>query len=183
MRDTAPPEGCEPRAVLRPRDARGSSARPAAGGTAASPGAARASPVRRAGIPRELPRLCRQGGSAAAAAVLGAGVLVLRSSVCSVLLARLQRGRWSLSVPFACSCPQALPLARGADWEGKWLCLPPAPFLLSALTRPFFFFFFPVVIALGFFINRDVSPKVNSFFNKLESMLSFTNQSINQSIP
>lgn len=54
----------------------------------------------------------------------------------------------------------------------------PAPFLLSVLTKAFF----PCgagVITLGFFINRDVALIVNSSFNKLESMVSFINQSIN----
>lgn len=49
--------------------------------------------------------------------------LLLRSSVSSVLLWRLQKGRWSLSVPFACSCSQALPLAR--EQAGMEVALPP----------------------------------------------------------
>lgn len=124
----------EPRPERGAGGARG--ARPAAGGAARSPGSCRARGSG-SGSPAGLGSIALRGavsGRDVPAAAAGTGeapplprsepaVLALRSSVCSVLLWRLQKGRWSLSVPFACSCSQALPLARGAD--GREVALPP----------------------------------------------------------
>lgn len=74
----------------------------------------------------------RVGSAASVLGVGGAGAPKQR--FLSVLLLCRVAGH-SLSVPFACSRFQALPLARGAEWEGMGGSVSPAPFLLSMLTR------------------------------------------------
>lgn len=150
MRDTGSPvpgsrgmpgRAGEPRTVLRPRDAR--DARPAAGGSAGSVRPCRG-PGQRLGQPplgsaaSPSGERCRAGISRGAVPPAGWEVLLLCSEAGVPLLWRLRKGRRSLRVPFACSRFQALPLARGAEWEGRGGSASPAPFLLSALTRLFF---------------------------------------------